>query len=127
MRFFRKNTGAGPSPRESFPPRERTHCLLHLLHWQADSLPLAPPVDHQFGPHYIQIWTALLNPWLTAIWSPNWERVIGSTSTLQRRLQIAVSGALSCNPRLQTDFIITLHEKCSPGFPFTFLHLCFIS
>ena len=29
----------------SFQPRDRTHiCLLHLMHWQVGSLPLAPPL-----------------------------------------------------------------------------------
>ena len=32
-----------PSSRGSSWPRDRTHVLLHLLHWQAGSLPLAPP------------------------------------------------------------------------------------
>ena len=34
---------AVPSPRESSRPRDQTPCLLCLLHWQAGSLPLAPP------------------------------------------------------------------------------------
>ena len=34
---------AMPSSRESFSrPRDRTHITLHLLHWQAGSLPLEP-------------------------------------------------------------------------------------
>ena len=34
---------ATSSSRGSFWPRDRTSCLLCLLHWQADSLPLASP------------------------------------------------------------------------------------
>ena len=47
---------------------------------------------------------------LTAIWSPSREKVLGSASTLWIRPQIAVSGAPTYNPRLQTD-IIRLHAK----------------
>ena len=34
---------AMPSSRISSQPRDQTHCLQHLLHWQVGSLPLAPP------------------------------------------------------------------------------------
>ena len=33
--------------RESSNPRDQTSCLLHLLHWQVDSLPLTPPGKQQ--------------------------------------------------------------------------------
>ena len=32
-----------PSSRVSSQPRDQTHLSLHLLHWQAGSLPLVPP------------------------------------------------------------------------------------
>ena len=40
-----KNTGVGCHDllQGIFPTQRRNLCLLHLLHWQADSLPLAPP------------------------------------------------------------------------------------
>ena len=43
--FSGKNIGVGCHflLRGIFPTQESNLCLLHLLHWQADSLPLAPP------------------------------------------------------------------------------------
>ena len=40
-----KNTGVGCHDllQGIFPTQRLNLCLLHLLHWQADSLPLAPP------------------------------------------------------------------------------------
>ena len=38
-----------------FPTQGSNPCLLHLLHWQMGSLPLAPP-----GKHFIQIFGALV-------------------------------------------------------------------
>ena len=40
---------AMPSSRGSSRPRDQTHYLLCLLHWQAGSLPLAPPGKPQDG------------------------------------------------------------------------------
>ena len=43
--FSGKNTGVGCHVllRGVFPTQESNLCLLYLLHWQVDSLPLAPP------------------------------------------------------------------------------------
>ena len=51
--FSGKNIGVGCHflLRGIFPTQESNLCLLHLLHWQADSLPLAPP----WSPLFTQI------------------------------------------------------------------------
>ena len=43
-----KNTGAGCHGllQGTFPTQGSNPCLLHLLHWQAGSLPLMPPGNH---------------------------------------------------------------------------------
>ena len=41
---------ATPSSRESFWPRDWTSHLLWFLHWQVDSLPIAPPWKPLLGP-----------------------------------------------------------------------------
>ena len=45
MGFSRQEywSGLPCPPPEMFPTQELNPCLLHLLHWQASSLPLAPP------------------------------------------------------------------------------------
>ena len=45
MGFPGKNTGVGCHAllQGIFPTQRSKQCLLHLLHWQVDSLPLAPP------------------------------------------------------------------------------------
>ena len=45
MGFSSKNTGVGCHGllQEVFPTQGSNLCSLHFLHWQADSLPLAPP------------------------------------------------------------------------------------
>ena len=45
MKFFSKNTGVGCHfiLQGIFPAQGLNLCLLHPLHWQAGSLPLAPP------------------------------------------------------------------------------------
>ena len=62
---------------------------------------------------------------VTAIWSPSWEKVLGSTSTPWIRPQIAVSGAPTYNPRLQTD-IIRLHAKIHLWFYFNIVTMLFV-
>ena len=42
---------AFPPPGDSSRPRDQNLHLLHLLHWQADSLPLTPPAKPQ------NVWT----------------------------------------------------------------------
>ena len=52
------------------------------------------------------------------IWSSNWERVPGSTSTPWVRLQRLQFGVPICNSttEMQTDIIINLWLNCKPGF-----------
>ena len=51
------------------------------------------------------------------IWSPNWERVPGSASTLWVRLQRLQFRFLLIIPgRRQTDIIINMWPNCKPGF-----------
>ena len=49
--FSDKNTGAGCHflLQGIFPTQESNLCLLRLLHWQAGSLPLAPPAECSLG------------------------------------------------------------------------------
>ena len=58
------------------------------------------------------------SPLLTAIWSPNWEKVLGCTSTPRVRLQVAILGALIYNPRPLTDIIFSLHAQMKLWFSF---------
>ena len=68
------------------------------------------------------------SPSLTAIWSPSWEEVPGSASTLRVRLQIAVWGAPAYNPRLPTDVSIGLPAKMKWWFFLNFYNVvCFTS
>ena len=46
------------------------------------------------------------SPSLTAIWSPNWKKVLGSASATWVKFQIAVLGTPTYNPRPQTDTVI---------------------
>ena len=48
MGFLPNNTGVGCLAllQGIFPTQGSNPCLLHLLHWQADSLPLVPPGKH---------------------------------------------------------------------------------
>ena len=77
-----KNTGVGchALPQGIFPTLELNLCLLHLLHWQTDSLPLSPPeseshsvVSDSLGPH------GLYSPWN----SPSHNTGVGSLFLLQ--------------------------------------------
>ena len=49
--------------------------------------------------------STLGSPSVTATWSPDWEKALGSVSTPWVRLQIAELGAPTYNPKLQTDII----------------------
>ena len=62
---------------------------------------------------------------VTAIWSPIWEKVLGTASTPWMRPQIAVSGVPIYNPRLQTD-IISLHAKIHLWFYFNIFTMLFV-
>ena len=71
---------AMPSSKGSSQPRENVH-LLCLLHWQAGSLPLAPPEEalymsrvHYLWP-WLEIWKTLLKLW------KQYLNVLGSRST----------------------------------------------
>ena len=59
---------------------------------------------------------------MAAIWSPSWERVLGSVSI---PLQISALRAPAYNPRLQTDIIIRLHAKMQ--LCFSFILVCFFN
>ena len=59
---------------------------------------------------------------LTAIWSPNWERVLGSASTPLVRLQIAVLGASIYNPGCKLVSSVCVQKYIS-GFTLTFTML----
>ena len=76
---------------------------------------------------YIQTWTALGSPSLTAIWSLSWERVLGSGSTPWVRPQAVVSGAPAYNPRSQTDIIISLCAKMHLWFNFNFYNAVYFT
>ena len=54
--FSDKNTGAGCHflLQGIFPTQESNLCLLRLLHWQAGSLPLAPPAECINGDYLMQ-------------------------------------------------------------------------
>ena len=58
----------------------------------------------------IQTWIMLGSPSLKAVWSPNWEGVLGCMLTPWVRLQIAVSVA-PYNRKPQTAFINGLRAK----------------
>ena len=60
---------------------------------------------------------------LIAIWSPDWEKALGSVSTARVRLQTAVLGAPTYNPKLQTD-IISLCAKMQLWFYLNILQGC---
>ena len=68
------------------------------------------------------------NSWMTASWSPRWERLPDHASTQWGRLHTAVLGAPASNLRLQTDIIINLQAKIlfwfSLIFTVLFLSLC---
>ena len=55
MQFSRQEYWSGlpfPSPGQGiFPTLESNWHLLYLLHWQTDSLPLAPPAEKAMAPH----------------------------------------------------------------------------
>ena len=63
------------------------------------------------------------SPSLIAIWSPDWEKALGSVSTARVRLQTAVLGAPTYNPKLQTD-IISLCAKMQLWFYLNILQGC---
>ena len=60
---------------------------------------------------YTQTWTALGSLTLAAVWGLYWEKVSDGASTLQVRLQIAILGAPTYNPRLKTDAIISFSAE----------------
>ena len=55
---------------------------------------------------HLDLNSMLGSPSLTAIESPDWEKVLGRVSTPWVSLQIVVSGTPPCHPRPQTDIII---------------------
>ena len=57
---------AMPSSRESSLPRVQTPCLLCLLHWQAGSLPLAPPGKPYLLYNTIQFFEVFTDIWQTS-------------------------------------------------------------
>ena len=56
MEFSRQEHWNGlpfSTPRGSSQPRGQTFCLLHILHWQADSLLSSPPGIAASGPDHV--------------------------------------------------------------------------
>ena len=62
---------------------------------------------------------------LTAIWSPNWEKVPGNVSNPQVNFKIAVSGVPTYNPRAQSDIIISFQAKMQLWFYFNLVTMLF--
>ena len=56
-------------------------------------------------------WADNLHPDLTAIYSPNWERVLGGVPTPRVKLPVAMVGAPAYILRPQMDIIISLQGK----------------
>ena len=96
---LRKNTSVGCHALlwVTFPTQESNLCLLHLLHWQADSLPSEPPGTKQetfvycWFLHFL-LWSVLLNKvWLPSVTTSSKWKFPESPSSISSRAAMGFS------------------------------------